>query len=176
MCTFIEISIIIIDISLIYVYNEIIKEVKIMSVEEKLKQLILDRYKSVREFTQRINMSYSTLDSILKRGVANSSINNVVKICRALDISADALADGKIIDIYTYTNNNLCPISIELTEISQNLRNQAVHNPRTTIDGVETDPEILTSLISAIESVINGANVKNNNNKNNNKIITKTIK
>lgn len=67
-----------------------------MTTEEKLKNLIKERYHSVREFAIDIDMPYSTLDSIFKRGIANSSIANVVKICKALHISTDALADGEI--------------------------------------------------------------------------------
>ena len=38
-----------------------------MSVESKLKELILKRYNSIREFTQEIDIPYSTIDSILRR-------------------------------------------------------------------------------------------------------------
>ena len=67
-----------------------------MIIEEKLKSLILERYHSIREFTLQINMPYTTVDSIFKRGIGNSSLTNVTKICRFLKISVDDLADGKI--------------------------------------------------------------------------------
>ena len=67
-----------------------------MFVEEKLKELILDQYKSVREFSIIINMPYTTLDSIFKRGIGNSSVTNLIKVCKKLNISLDDLADGKI--------------------------------------------------------------------------------
>lgn len=67
-----------------------------MSIENKLKDLILNRYHSIREFTIAIDMPYTTMDSIFRRGIGNSSVTNVIKICKALGISADALADGKI--------------------------------------------------------------------------------
>lgn len=67
-----------------------------MIIEQKLKELILERYQSVREFTIQHDIPYTTLDSIFRRGVGNSSVNNVIKICKALGISADALAEGKI--------------------------------------------------------------------------------
>ena len=37
--------------------------------EDLLKDLILEKYKSIREFTQEIDMPYSTVDTILKRGI-----------------------------------------------------------------------------------------------------------
>ena len=69
-----------------------------MTIEEKLKEYILTKYKSVREFVNiATDMPYSTVDGILKRGIANSTIGNVLKICKALDISADELGNGKIV-------------------------------------------------------------------------------
>lgn len=66
-----------------------------MFVEEKLKSIILNRYKSVREFSILIDMPYTTLDSIFKRGIGNSSVTNVIKLCRGLNISVDDLVEGK---------------------------------------------------------------------------------
>ena len=70
-----------------------------MTIEEKLKQLILSRYTSVREFILEINMPYTTIDSMFRRGIGTSSVDNVIKICKKLGISADALADGEIVPI-----------------------------------------------------------------------------
>ena len=43
-------------------------------------------------------MPWTTLDSILKRGVANSNISNVMKITRELGVDTESLASGTIID------------------------------------------------------------------------------
>ena len=79
------------DIILIWRYGKMSK-----TIEDSLKDLILTRYKSIREFTTAIEMPYSTMDTILKRGLNKASIGNVIKICRALDISTDELANGRI--------------------------------------------------------------------------------
>lgn len=68
-----------------------------MTIEEKLKDYILTNYKSVREFVKSAGLPYSTVDGVLKRGIANSSIGTVLKICKALGISADELANNKIV-------------------------------------------------------------------------------
>ena len=68
-----------------------------MDIESQLKAFILSRFSSVREFSQKIDMPYSTLDSIFKRGIANASITNIIRICEALSISADELAGGRIV-------------------------------------------------------------------------------
>lgn len=61
-----------------------------------LKSYILEQYKSILEFSKSINMPYSTLDNIFKRGVLNANIDNIFKICGALNISAEELGNGRI--------------------------------------------------------------------------------
>lgn len=67
-----------------------------MSIEEELKLLILKEYKSLRQFAPFTGLPYSTIAAILKRGILNSNIENIFKICEVLNISVDALASGKI--------------------------------------------------------------------------------
>lgn len=66
-------------------------------LEAALKDLIISRYGNLKKFTDTIGMPWTTLDSILKRGVANSNISNVLKITRELSIDAEKLVDGKIV-------------------------------------------------------------------------------
>lgn len=54
--------------------------------EKELRELIERRYGSVRQFSIEIGMPASTINSILKRGIANSNVENVLKICSALGI------------------------------------------------------------------------------------------
>lgn len=65
-------------------------------IDEKLKQYILSKYGSVQAFVNDTTLKYTTVLTILKRGVNNSNAQNVLEICRVLDISADELADGRI--------------------------------------------------------------------------------
>lgn len=81
-------------------------------LEEKLKNLIIDKYGSVRQFSFKINIPYTTVDSILKRGIDNSNVGNVIKMCKALDISIDNLLDNKEI-ISNITFDNATPIDID---------------------------------------------------------------
>lgn len=67
-----------------------------MTVEQQVKELIKKRYGTVKEFSEKINIPYTTMCSILRRGFANSGINNVMKVCNELNISPDALGAGKI--------------------------------------------------------------------------------
>lgn len=70
-------------------------------LETELKQLIIERYGSLKKFTDKINMPWTTLDSILKRGIANSNISNVLKITQELNIDAEELVNGKIVHCTT---------------------------------------------------------------------------
>lgn len=70
-----------------------------MTIENKLKRYIMTRYSSLREFTLKSNIPYSTVNAILKRGIANSSLSNVSKICKALNISLDELEHNRIVPL-----------------------------------------------------------------------------
>ncbi|MTP79863.1 hypothetical protein GMB70_14550 [Turicibacter sanguinis] len=65
-------------------------------VEAQLKELILSRYKSLRAFTIEIDIPYSTIDTMLKRGIGGASVTTVLKVCKALEIDADELSEGRI--------------------------------------------------------------------------------
>lgn len=138
-----------------------------MTIEEKLKRFILARYKSVREFAQYIDMPYSTIDSIFRRGIGNSSVSNVIKICRALNISADELADGRITPIYTPVEID----NIEIKEIIANTKERLIYGSELTLEGEPIDRD-------DIESIVNGMDIAvemvTRNNKNHNKKITKS--
>lgn len=91
-------------------------EVNIMTIENKLKNYIMTRYSSLREFTIESDIPYSTVNAILKRGIANSSLSNVSKICKALNISLDELEHNRIVPLYKPDNSEE---SIELNNIVQ---------------------------------------------------------
>ena len=59
-------------------------------LESNLKSLIIEKYGSMKKFSEAIDMPWTTLDSILKRGIANSNITNV------LGLDTEKLVDGEI--------------------------------------------------------------------------------
>lgn len=73
------------------------------NVEMELKQLILSRYGSLSDFCKKIGLPWTTLDSILKRGVEKANIKNILKITTELGIDVESLASGKI--VYTVPSN-----------------------------------------------------------------------
>ena len=67
-----------------------------MNIEQQLKELVISKYGSVRNFSAMIGMPNSTTDSIFKRGILNSSVTSIIKICDVLQISVDSLSRGHI--------------------------------------------------------------------------------
>lgn len=57
-----------------------------MKIEAKLKQLMELKAGTVKAFAELINLPYTTIRSILERGVLNAKVENVIKICNGLGI------------------------------------------------------------------------------------------
>lgn len=57
-----------------------------MTRELKLRNLILDRYTSLRQFAIESDIPYSTLMTLLSRDIGGASFDVVIKICRKLKI------------------------------------------------------------------------------------------
>ena len=70
-----------------------------MEATTKLKDYIKENYNSIREFTVKFDIPYTTMDSIFKRGIKNSSIASMSKICSALNISLEALINNEIVPV-----------------------------------------------------------------------------
>ena len=70
-----------------------------MTVEERLKELIIKQYGTMKDFTDHIGIPNSTFANILRRGVQNANVLTIIKICQALEISTDDLAEGKIVPL-----------------------------------------------------------------------------
>lgn len=57
-----------------------------MSREQKLRNLILDRYTSLRQFAIEADIPYSTLMTLLSRDVGGASFDVIIRICKQLDV------------------------------------------------------------------------------------------
>lgn len=64
-----------------------------MEVEEKLKKMMEVKSGNVRNFSIENEIPYTTVRSILERGVLNAKAETVFAICRALNISPETLVD-----------------------------------------------------------------------------------
>ena len=120
-----------------------------MTKEEKLKQYILTRYKSIREFTQEIDLPYSTISTILKRGIDNSSVTNIIRICQALGISTDELAEGRIVPSATIVSK---PIKIE--DIIANTKQQIINSNNLTINNQLLNDSEVKSILNSLDLLL----------------------
>ncbi len=66
--------------------------------EARIKEMIIEKYGTIKKFCDIIDMPWTTLDSILKRGISNSNITNVMKITKELKIDTESLVSGIITD------------------------------------------------------------------------------
>lgn len=62
-----------------------------MKRTEIIKRLIKDTGISLKAFSEKADIPYTTLYSILERGVGNASVDNVIKICKTLGITVEEL-------------------------------------------------------------------------------------
>jgi repressor LexA len=87
-------------------------------MEEELKKLIIEKYGSIRKFAIKIDIPYTTIDSILKRGIDNSNVSNVIKICKALNISLDqSLNENRIINNLSFDNADIIDFDDDIIKI-----------------------------------------------------------
>ena len=64
----------------------------ILTREFYLKNLIKNNGFTIKEFAQKIDMPYSTLLTMLNEGkIGNAAVDNVIKICKGLDITIQDL-------------------------------------------------------------------------------------
>ena len=64
-----------------------------MTREQMLRNLILDHYPSLRQFSKEADIPYSTLMTILSRGVGGASFDAVIQICKKLRLDPIILSE-----------------------------------------------------------------------------------
>ena len=120
-----------------------------MTVEKKLQDYILNRYNSIREFTQAIEMPYSTFATILARGVDNANVLNIIKICQGLGISTDALADGRIVPVtrLDQTADAVADIMVEFSAFEA----RVLAAKRVTLKGMDLERDEVGEIVKTLE-------------------------
>ena len=64
-----------------------------MNRELYLRNLILDNYASLRQFALEADIPYSSLMTILSRGIGGASFDVVMQICQKLQIDPSVLME-----------------------------------------------------------------------------------
>ncbi len=86
-------------------------------LENKIKDLIIEKYGSIRQFSLKIGLPYTTIDSILKRGIDNSNVSNVIKMCKALNISIDKSLERQELMTLNFDNGSLMDFDSDTVQI-----------------------------------------------------------
>lgn len=95
-----------------------------------IESMIDEKWKSRRRFAEHIGIPPTTLQSILKRGVGNASIDNVIKICKGLGITIEQLEEmskeevnviGEDLGTYETKDTSTCEYNYFPTAISAGL-------------------------------------------------------
>lgn len=64
-----------------------------MTKEKDLKRLMELKFGSIKAFSEEIGLAYTTVRSILERGVFNAKVENVIKICKGLNIKPEEIME-----------------------------------------------------------------------------------
>lgn len=127
-----------------------------MTTEDKLKDYILERYRSIREFTIAIDIPYSTLTGVLTRGIDNSSVGVIFKICKALNISPDALAEGEIVPRSLLNTMVVDGIQIDIEQkdvdqILEDTKRRLLAYRDLTLEGKKVKKEEINTIVNGID-------------------------
>ncbi len=123
-----------------------------MTIEERLKDLIIERYGTMKDFSVAAQLPYGTVDTILRRGVNKASITNIIAICKTLNISTDELAKGKIVPIEP--KPQIHKQVLDLESALSYMRNNYEDNEDLSIDGKVLSDDELDSFYFAIATFI----------------------
>jgi hypothetical protein len=91
-----------------------------MNKSEKLKNAILEEYKSIREFSKAVDIPNSTIVSAIDNGVGGMAADKVIKMCEILNLDVktfDKIPVSK--DMLTCQENILLSIFNKLNDIGQ---------------------------------------------------------
>lgn len=116
-----------------------------MNTEEKLKELILEKYGTMLEFSRASGIANSTLASIMNRGIHKASISNIITICKYLEISVDALAMDRIVPLESANRLK------EMTDFLKYLRMNIRDFEDCTVDGIKMTANDANTMLDMLD-------------------------
>jgi transcriptional regulator with XRE-family HTH domain len=121
---------------------------------EVIKNLLKEQGYTQKSFAEKIDIPYTTLYSILDRGVGKASVDNVIKICRGLGITTDqleAMASGQEFNPELSSKDEK-DIQKELQKMIEGLESKKGYAAFDGQDFDEMDEEDRELLISSLEN------------------------
>ena len=126
-----------------------------MTIEDKLKELIITKYGNLSNFSKEVDMPNSTLATIMKNGIHKANVTNIIKICKSLGISTDELAKNRIVPVKTNQHNEFK--MKEMRDVFKFIELNLKTNKGCTIDGCPLDKgdvEILLDMVDMAFEII----------------------
>lgn len=74
-------------------------------MEDEIKATIILKYGSINNFCKQFDFPWSTVKAMLSRGINNSSVSNVIKLCNALNLDIEELTKGKLVTKHLKESN-----------------------------------------------------------------------
>ena len=122
-----------------------------MTIEERLKSMIIEKYGSMTKFSSVIGIPNPTLASIMSRGITKASISNIIKICQELNISADELANNKIVPVASERP----PVYFhDVEKMIDFMKNNPEQFSNLTIDSIDLSNEERETLINCMSMAV----------------------
>jgi len=90
-----------------------------MTIEEKIKDLMVKKCGSVNKFAQCCGLPTSTIATMFIRGIKNTNISTVLKICSYLQISTDELSNGNIVYLKDIEQPNELNVLLETLSVDE---------------------------------------------------------
>ena len=120
-----------------------------MTIEEELKDYIIKKYGTLRNFTEKINIPNSTFSNILRRGLMNANVLTIIKICDELSISPDALAEGKIIPIIKDNTNK----RLTINDIIDDTKQRIINADQLYFNGTKATKDDISFILSVLDTI-----------------------
>lgn len=120
-----------------------------MTIEDKLKDLIISKYGNLSNFSKEINMANSTLATIMKNGIHKANVTNIIKICKHLGISTDELARNRIVPVTVDPKNEFK--MREMRDVLKFYKLNLKSYKGCTVDGMPIDEEDARILLDAMD-------------------------
>lgn len=118
-----------------------------ITIEEYLHQQIKNHSGSIKAFCTKTNLPYMTVNNVIKRGVVNSSLNTLQKICDGLNTSLPLL----LIGYKVLTNDCISAQEVEQFLHASAIATQAyLKNPSLN----ETDNNLISSYFFSLFTII----------------------
>lgn len=124
-----------------------------MEKELYLKKLMIQKAGSVKAFANDIDLPYTTIRSILERGIFNAKVENVIRICKGLNIKPEEIMDLEDNSKKSQNDNSVVKESpssyitsvIELPVLSKISAGLPIYTEENIIDYVHVSKEMLTA-------------------------------